>query len=217
MVRRGMEKRIAGIVRWLERFQRSYRSGALENALMDAECARADLETLRRDVWMALDPSSASNRRRGRLLCRTVASALLVILATASPVSQVRGARPAALSGELLEGGGEPYDSLLAWTSLDREDVGRGLPLRFGSFADEPPMPPADKTTASRRDNPSGAGSESRGRSARRALEPDGPAKKKEIPHEKIFSLLQTGTRALRKEGPVIAVDRGQGKGEGGL
>ena len=45
-----MEKRVAGIVRWLERFQRSYKSGSMESALMDAECARADLETLRRDV-----------------------------------------------------------------------------------------------------------------------------------------------------------------------
>lgn len=212
-----MEKRIAGIIRWLERFQRSYRSGALENALMDAECARADLETLRQDVWLALDPSAASIRRRGRLLCRTVVSALLVILATASPVSQVKGVWPAALSGEPVEGGDEAYDSLLAWTSLDREDVGLGLPLRFESFADEPPMSPADRTTASRRDSPSGARSESRGRSARRALEPGAPGKKKEIPHEKIFSLLQTGTRTLRKEDPVIAVDRGQGKGEGGL
>ena len=50
MVQGGMDRRIAGIIRWLERFQSSYRSGAIESALMDAECARADLEDLRSDV-----------------------------------------------------------------------------------------------------------------------------------------------------------------------
>ena len=42
-----VEKRVAGIIRWLERLKKSYSSGALESALMDAECARADLENLR--------------------------------------------------------------------------------------------------------------------------------------------------------------------------
>ena len=54
MVQGGMDRRIAGIIRWLERFQSSYRSGAIESALMDAECARADLEDLRSDVWRSV-------------------------------------------------------------------------------------------------------------------------------------------------------------------
>ena len=39
----------------------------------------------------------------------------------------------------------------------------------------------------------------------------------KKVPYETVFSLLQTGERVLKNEEPVIAVDRGQGKGEGGL
>ena len=34
----GIERRTAAVIRWLERFQNSYRAGALESALMDAEC-----------------------------------------------------------------------------------------------------------------------------------------------------------------------------------
>ena len=52
-----LDKRVAGIIRWLERLKKSYSAGSMENALMDAECARADLENLRLDVWANLDPN----------------------------------------------------------------------------------------------------------------------------------------------------------------
>ncbi len=55
-----VEKRVAGIIRWLERLKKSYSSGALESALMDAECARADLENLRLAVWEKVKPENSS-------------------------------------------------------------------------------------------------------------------------------------------------------------
>lgn len=86
------DRKIAGIIRWLERFQNSYNSGAMESALMDAECARADLEDLRKDVW-----SSVGNvKNKGQVffkfascLC-VIISAVILIMLTAAPVSRDR-------------------------------------------------------------------------------------------------------------------------------
>lgn len=44
-------KRADAVIRWLERMKKSYTSGKIEAALMDAECARADLEVLRSRVF----------------------------------------------------------------------------------------------------------------------------------------------------------------------
>lgn len=221
-----MEKRVAGIVRWLERFQRSYKSGAMESALMDAECARADLETLRRDVWSSLGPSRVPRRRRGMLVSRAVLSAFLVVLATSVPVSELR---------RRMEEPPPVHDSLFAWTALSvrgaggafDEDWGGGdaashFPLGMSGERKNLSVSPGDRASAAplRRPSagmgerpvkrvPNSAGNERAGRAK--------AANGKKVPYETVFSLLQTGERVLRNEEPVIAVDRGQGKGEGGL
>ena len=221
-----MEKRVAGIVRWLERFQRSYKSGAMESALMDAECARADLETLRRDVWSSLGPSRVPRRRRGMLLSRAVLSAFLVVLATSVPVSELR---------RRMEEPPPVHDSLFAWTALSvrgsrgafdedwgGRDAASHFPLGMSGERKNLSVSPGDRASAAplRRPSagmgerpvkrvPNSAGNERAGRAK--------AANGKKVPYETVFSLLQTGERVLRNEEPVIAVDRGQGKGEGGL
>lgn len=224
MGKQGMEKRIAGIVRWLERFQHAYRSGAIESALMDAECARADLETLRRDVWSALGSSRAPRRRWGAIACRAVLLALFVILATAVPVSVVRR-DPVAGEAETSPA----HDSLFAWTALRGLNAERGPVSAFeGSTHVGADVPRAAEGAAASRGNGS-AGTRPAPRSGvvRRpspgaAGEPGRkPAKaekvEKKVPYEKIFSLLRTGERVLRNEEPAIEVERGHGKGENGL
>ena len=221
-----MEKRVAGIVRWLERFQRSYKSGAMESALMDAECARADLETLRRDVWSSLGPSRVPRRRRGMLLSRAVLSAFLVVLATSVPVSELR---------RRMEEPPPVHDSLFAWTALSvrgsrgafdedwgGRDAASHFPLGMSGERKNLSVSPGDRASAAplRRPSagmgerpvkrvPNSAGNERAGRAK--------AANGKKVPYETVFSLLQTGERVLKNEEPVIAVDRGQGKGEGGL
>lgn len=222
----GMEKRVAGIVRWLERFQRSYKSGAMESALMDAECARADLEILRRDVWSSLGPSREPRRRVGMFLSRAVLSAFLVVLATSVPVSELR---------RRTEEASPVHDSLFAWTALSvrgsggafDEDWGGGnaashFPLEMSGERKNPSTPRGERANAGLLRRPS---SETRERPVKRA--PNAAederavrakaANGKKVPYETVFSLLQTGERVLKNEEPVIAVDRGQGKGEGGL
>ena len=215
-----MEKRVAGIVRWLERFQRAYRSGAIESALMDAECARADLETLRRDVWSTLDPSCSPRRRRAPL-GRAIVSALLVVLATAVPVSVAQRERGFEEAGEPL-----PYDSLFAWSALNLRTAGRGLDGASGvaetgsvltpssALAISQPKPPLafPRAHAEPRPGPGLRPSGKTGGERARSVEDE-----KKVPYETVFALLQTGERVLKNERPVIAVDRRRGKGEGGL
>ena len=221
-----MEKRVAGIVRWLERFQRSYKSGAMESALMDAECARADLETLRRDVWSSLGPSRVPRRRRGIFLSRAVLSAFLVVLATSVPVSELR---------RRTEEVSPVHDSLSAWTALSvrgsrgafdedwgGRDAASHFPLGVSGERKNLSVSPGDRASAAPLRRPSAGMGE---RSVKRVPNSAGneraggakAANGKKVPYETVFSLLQTGERVLRNEEPVIAVDRGQGKGEGGL
>ena len=225
MGREGMERRVAGIVRWLERFQRSYKSGAMESALMDAECARADLETLRRDVWSSLGPSRVPRRRRGIFLSRAVLSAFLVVLATSVPVSELR---------RRTEEPPPVQDSLSAWMALRLRGSGGTSGEDWGEKGVAPHLPlgasggknlsvsPGDRASAAPLRRPSAGMGE---RSVKRVPNSAGneraggakAANGKKVPYETVFSLLQTGERVLKNEEPVIAVDRGQGKGEGGL
>lgn len=221
-----MEKRVAGIVRWLERFQRSYKSGAMESALMDAECARADLETLRRDVWSSLGPSRVSFRRRWMLVSRAVLTAFLVVLATSVPVSELR---------RRTEETSPVHDSLFAWTALsvrssrgafDGDWGGRDAASHFplGMLGEQKNLstPRGERANAGLLRRPSSGTGE---KSVKRAPNSAGneragrvkAANGKKVPYETVFSLLQTGERVLKNEEPVIAVDRRQGKGEGGL
>ena len=77
-----VEKRVAGIIRWLERLKKSYSSGALESALMDAECARADLENLRLAVWEKVKPENSSRPKiAARISARIMNVAKYFVLA----------------------------------------------------------------------------------------------------------------------------------------
>ena len=86
-----IDRQIAGIIKWLERLKKSYSSGATESALMEAECARADLEFLRQDVWDKVRPGSF---RRNKFLSALIAFsrpaflALLIILLAVVPISR---------------------------------------------------------------------------------------------------------------------------------
>lgn len=216
----GVEKRVAGIVRWLERFQRSYRSGAMESALMDAECARADLETLRRDVWFALDPSCVPPRRMRSLVCRVALLAFLMVLALSAPVSELRR----SVDGEEAL---VPQDSLFAWAALNILDVEHGIERDWRPNAASVQSEGENLTvvpqiaSAVRADIAPRMGSASRSSKKNGAVVggrgADVARDEKKVSYETIYTLLQTGERVLKKEEPVIMIDRRQGKGAGGL
>lgn len=54
-----MEKKINRVQRWLERCLKAFRSGYYDNALADMECAWAELESARKELWSEADGSRA--------------------------------------------------------------------------------------------------------------------------------------------------------------
>ena len=197
MAHRGMEKRIAGIIRWLERFQSSYRSGALESALMDAECARADLDDLRSDVWEKVGASHAAKRARRAALCRLAALVLLGVLTAPSPLSREEGLFPPPDSG------GTPMRATVEVTpgKLDLQSPSAAAPGK--DVAASPPSAPrrVERTGARPPAVRSGTSAEQRSSAAELKQE-------KSVPYDKMFLLLETGARALKDGEPAIKVDK---------
>lgn len=196
MVQGGMDRRIAGIIRWLERFQSSYRSGAIESALMDAECARADLEDLRSDVWRSVGAARTPNRVRRAVVGWLSSLVLLAVLAVPSPLSREEG----------LEGVAPRREARAVAQEPERR-------------AETPPPTPAEsapeapRAVKAERRPPSGR----RARAATAAPRPQqsaaarpAPQEGGAVPYDKMFLLLQTGARALRNEGAAIRIDRAQ-------
>lgn len=48
------DRRADAVIRWLERMKSAYTSGALDRAYLDAECASADLEDLRTNIFSGI-------------------------------------------------------------------------------------------------------------------------------------------------------------------
>lgn len=192
MVQGGMDRRIAGIIRWLERFQSSYRSGAIESALMDAECARADLEDLRSDVWRSVGVVRPSRVRRA-VVGWLSSLVLLAVLAVPSPLSREEGLPPRR---EVRAAVQEPERRVETPPPAPAE----AAPAPATSRAVR-----AEKRPASgRRTRTATAAPKPEGAAAVRPAPRDGDA----VPYDKMFLLLQTGARALRNEGPAIRIDK---------
>lgn len=196
MVQGGMDRRIAGIIRWLERFQSSYRSGAIESALMDAECARADLEDLRSDVWRSVGAARTPNRVRRTVVGWLSSLVLLAVLAVPSPLSREEGLEGVSLRCEARAVAQEPER---------RAEMPPPAPAE--------PAPEVPRAAKVERRPPSGK----RTRSATAAPRPQrspavrpAPQEGSAVPYDKMFLLLQTGARALRNEGPAIRIERAQ-------
>ena len=216
MAQRGVEGRIAGIIRWLERFQSSYRSGALESALMDAECARADLEDLRLDLWAKVGSAHAARRFCLGTLCRLSLLVTLLVLATAAPL-----AKEAPLEANRAEANLAPPPPLRPVHEAVSLAPVATKPAVEGEAGKERRTSPR---RSARRASASEQAPERRPVTRERAERADGTggAKKaaRTVPQDKVFSLMQTGARALKGKPSVIEIDhkpRVTEKGEGTL
>lgn len=196
MVQGGMDRRIAGIIRWLERFQSSYRSGAIESALMDAECARADLEDLRSDVWRSVGAARTPRRVRRAVVTWLASLVLLAVLAVPSPLSREEGLAGLPLRHEARAVAQEPE---------------RRVETPLPAPAESAPVPP--RSVKAERRPPSDRRTRAAAPAPRlqrvTAVRPS-PQEGGTVPYDKMFLLLQTGARALRNEGPAIRIDRVQ-------
>lgn len=184
-----VDKRVAGIIRWLERLKKSYSSGAMENALMDAECARADLENLRLDVWATLDPQAKpDNKFFSRILdfARVSSLAILIVLLTVFPISKEIQAPAVEHSKEkitlaqpIIIVREEKIEKNQAKSDNNIAVVKTKKPTRTANVKKPQPVV-QEKITAKN--------------------EPE----QKTVAYDKVFSLIQTGERALKNNRSVI-------------
>ncbi len=199
-----VEKRVAIIIKWLERLKKSYSSGAMESALMDAECARADLEDLRLDVWAEVSPSAHRNSAAfSRVLgcVRTLSLSLVIVIASVVPLSRevkapaaepVRSAR--AYAGPIVVF--REYEAPVTEQTLTPEHTTKTEQKIADSSSSTPSSPkkqPTQKRTASKR--------------AQTPARPDPkPKPAGTVPYDKVYSLIQTGQRALKNDSSVIKI-----------
>lgn len=185
-----VDKRVAGIVRWLERLKSSYSQGAMEIALMDAECARADLEDLRQDVFTKCSGVKINPFAKFfELFSRVVFLALLIVLFSVAPISR-----------ELT-----PPVSLI---NQDSNKIVLAEPIiiiRENSQHEIIEKKPAPVQAINKKAR----------RLANKPVKPDESAIKpapvnqvqainKKVPYDQVFTLIQTGERALKGNKTVI-------------
>jgi len=204
-----MERRVAGIIRWLERCVKAYKDGAVESALMDAECARADVETLRDELWKKLEGRRCAQSRRFHPFraAEALFGAIGIILITAAPLAlpQDRLTRERRV---------EEYFTLEWVTPDERELLGNVRKRPEESLAlivkpEAPVIPVAEvQTLPSRTVEPA----------RRRSPELPSPRDEQKKPHEanltydSILSLIEAGERAMKNESPAIKVENTSGK-----
>ena len=182
-----VDKKVAGIIRWLERLKQSYSSGALENALMDAECARADLENLRQDVWSKVMPveNHESKKFSPWLITFSKAAflAVLVILLNVVPI-----AKDVQVPEPVVTQATREIEIILAEPVVVARDV-------------KTVNTPTKKTAAAKSSTPKKSSSTST------KIENTKPVQKeKTVAYDKVFSLVQTGQRALKNNSSVIKI-----------
>ena len=179
-----MERRIAGIIRWLERCLRAHKAGALESALMDVECARADIEHLRNEIWTTLE-QKRSLKSRGKLSLmplNAVLLALTVLLAAATPLALLQEMRERQEVAVTLEWVTPDEKMLLGNLRKHLSDNNSFTRLPAASAANKSIAPPPEK----------------------KRIEKD----EMSVPYDRILSLVKAGEKALKNETPLIKIDR---------
>ena len=111
-----MEKKIARVIRWLERCSKGCGARSWQNALLDMECAKAEMEEARRDLW-ALAEGAGRKNNPARGVVRTLGvtcTAFLLLLLVAVPLATP----PAQNALVMVES--EPS---LEWVSADEKNL----------------------------------------------------------------------------------------------
>ena len=193
-----IDKRVAGIIRWLERLKQSYSSGALESALMDAECARADLENLRQDVWAKVNPEEIQETKIfSRLIhaSKIAFLAMLVVLSAVFPIAKDVQITVIATEQDKAE-------LVLAEPILIvREDTQPEEKATLAKVLDnaKPKKSVASKSPAPKKNAVSSQKIAANTKTSNIKQE-------KTVAYDKVFSLVQTGQRALKNNSSVIEI-----------
>ena len=194
-----VDKKVAGIIRWLERFKKSYSSGAVESALMDAECARADLENLRHDVWATLDPNvKPVNKNFLRFInfLRISSLSLIIVLTAVFPISkdvqapaieykknEITFAEPIIIVRE--EKIKIKNENENEFHIENNNNIKAKKPVKTANIKRTPPAAP-EKIKTNKIEKTE--------------------IQQKSVAYDKVFSLMQTGQRALKNNSSVIKI-----------
>ena len=193
-----VEKKVAGIIKWLERLKKSYSSGAMESALMDAECARADLEDLRLDVWAKVSPSAHRNSAvftRVMNCARTFSLSVIIVMASVVPLSRDVKA-PEIEPVKSVRAYADPIVVFREYEAPVPEQTPKPEPKIADSSLNAPSpqkKQPSQKRTPSKR-------------TQAQAKTDTKPKPAGTVPYDKVYSLIQTGQRALKNNSSVIKI-----------
>jgi len=201
-----MEKRIARIARWLNRCAEACSARSWQSALMDMECAKAELEEARRDLWARAEGRQQPFNAAWRAARAVGASALglFLVMASAMPLAApAPGHRERASA--LMES-----SSSLEWVSTDekalltalRSSLSDANLARLSALAGDAPVkgaiPAEEGTRAGFRQKPVPA--------------PEEAVKHQTSSHggrefDTIINLVQIGQRSLREREPAVRFD----------
>lgn len=197
-----MEKRFRRVQRWLERCIEACKKEKWSSAVADVECARAELEAAREELWQAV---ADGGRNEGATWLRTafplsVRSALLaaaVIMAAAIPLST--GTGPG--TPQNVDAG-----ATLEWVTPDERNVLAALrrslsDMNSARMREEPgagfaPSGTGDRQVAQAPERPV----QEAARPAPREQTGNGPSEQLDVTIDEILSLYEIGQRALRTE-----------------
>lgn len=199
-----VEKRIAGIIRWLERLNKSYSTGEMESALMEAECAKADLETLRRDVWEKIQPRDIRRRRFMPGLMAVLRPAFLAAVILLFAVAPVARDIPAPVMPVMIEetvSEAVPAEPLIAEPVAVVQDAAG----EQEQVQEAPVIAAKPEASQARRQQTRKIASVRKPVPAAKTEQP-GQKISKTVAYDKVFSLMQTGQRALKNNTSVIKV-----------
>lgn len=182
---RKLEKRADGVIRWLERMKRAYSSGAVESAYMDAECARADLEDLRSEFLRPKD----SSRGSGFLLTfsRVMFLAMMIVMIAVMPLSRD--------NMTVIETEPEEPEVVMLPEPQVKPEPQTKKPRAKATAVKRPAQPTASAPVVAYAPRP-----------VKTVPKPKASSPAKTVAYDKVYSLVQTGQRALKNDRSVITV-----------
>lgn len=211
-----MEKRIKKIQKWLDRCIEACKARSWDNALADMECANAELQGAREQLWKELEESHARKRKR-RILAwptwlRTSIVAVIVLMAGAVPLSVNEG----VMKGHT---GGSGEDLVLEWVDRDEKRLLAALreSLSENSFREVQRVQEKEGQGVADREDERSTRAEALPEKDGRAsnFERVSPERKessgtsgeeRNISVEEVIALVQIGERSLRDQGSVIEI-----------
>jgi hypothetical protein len=208
-----MEKRIARVVRWLERCVSASKSKAWHNALTEMECARAELEEARRELWELAAENEQPKRNMFVVdLSRVAALAIFFLCVLSVPLSAPIGnsQRNIVMNND---------DLILEWVTSDEKAVLAGLRKSLSESnlealkreqkneLEKIPLPSAT-TVSSFKPVPVQPKKQISFEPEQHVFQDQKKSDEKPVALERILTLMQIGQNALREEGPAIIINR---------